>query len=321
MHFNSASERDFAFAMELLRAGFNKEEAKEGIRQLRRKHGDPKEKAERADYLEQTVSKASGRINERVQHDRRQPSLRFSSTDIFENVKETAWLVNDLIPKASIVFLVGDPKTGKSYFALEMALATALGRSSAGRFRTRMEKVLFLELEDGIQIMAPRYHGLINGYGGIQPTSEEFRIYMGHEMKFDQESSWNELCKQCDEFRPGLVVVDTLARCHSKDEISAREMTLVLDKLNQLRHLYGCAILVVHHFNKTMYDRTHFNRRTLRGSSTIEAAAEVIIRAQRNELGDAVDCIVSSKVSREIGFSYRLIENTVNGQPVAKIVA
>ena len=318
------SERDFSIACKLKQHGWGEADIKEALRLKRLEEGDEKGKAEREDYLERTVDSAYRQLsvqNQSVYTKNQSPyQIAFSSTEIFKDIKKTEWLVNDLLPKSSITFVVGDSKTGKSYFALETALSVSLGRLVAGRFNSVMERVLFLELEDGIQIMAPRYHALVNAYGQ-QPTSDQFRIYMGHEMKLDTESSYNQLLDQCKEFKPGLIVVDTLAKCHSKDEISAKEMTLVLDKLQRLRNDFRCAILIVHHFNKGQYERKHFNRRTLRGSTVIEASAEVIIRAQRNDLGDAVDCYVTSKVSPDTGFSYRLVEWSKDGKDYARLEA
>lgn len=321
--FDSQSQRDYAFTMAILRAGFNAQEAQEAISLLRKQDGDAKNKGHKVAYLEKTVNKAiqaqnfnNGSIASLVAPSK----ITFTDTSIFENIKQTEWLINDLIPKSSITFLVGDPKTGKSYFALEAALAVSLGRKVAQRFLTKCSRVLFLELEDGIQVMAPRFHALTNEYGQ-RPTSEQFKIYMGNAFALDKEESYEQLLRECDAFQPGLVVVDTLARCHNKDEINAKEMTEALGKLIKLRNDYGCALLILHHFNKASYLTSNFGRRSLRGSSVIEACAESIIRVQRLDADSPIEAHVRSKVAEDFGFSVVLKRSIKDGKEYASLVA
>jgi RecA-family ATPase len=107
----------------------------------------------------------------------------------------------------------------------------------------------------------------------------------------------------------------------SKDEISSKEMNIVVDRLARIRNDFQCAVFVVHHFNKAMYDQKAFFRRQMRGSSVIEAAAESIIKAQRTNDGQAVNAYVTSKVSQDMGFDYYWKEYIQDGEVFAKLTA
>ena len=58
------------------------------------------------------------------------------------------YLVGDILHEG-LTILAGKPKKGKSYFALDMSLAMAVGRLAFRRFPTKQQRVLYISLEDG----------------------------------------------------------------------------------------------------------------------------------------------------------------------------
>jgi hypothetical protein len=77
---------------------------------------------------------------------------------------------------------------------------------------------------------------------------------------------------------PRLIVVDTLARVLSGgDENTSRDVGTVIDAVAELQLLTGAAVLIVHHNSKAG---------SMRGSSALEGAADVILRTKRD--GDVV---------------------------------
>lgn len=58
------------------------------------------------------------------------------------------YFVTDILVEG-LTLLAGKPKKGKSYLALDMALAIACGREAFRKFRTEKARVLFVSLEDG----------------------------------------------------------------------------------------------------------------------------------------------------------------------------
>jgi len=79
-------------------------------------------------------------------------SLTFGKTgkDLMKKeLKEVDWLIDGLIPAGSRNSLVSKPKVGKTWLALEFALAIATGGYALGKFKCRQGSVLYLALEDG----------------------------------------------------------------------------------------------------------------------------------------------------------------------------
>lgn len=57
------------------------------------------------------------------------------------------YLVGEVLHEG-LTILAGKPKKGKSYFALDMSLALAVGRLAFRRFATQQQRVLYISLED-----------------------------------------------------------------------------------------------------------------------------------------------------------------------------
>lgn len=271
--------------------------------------------------LEKQVKSMCERYKDQVPKPVEDKSLKFTSTEIFDNVTEVEWLVEGLIPDESLTFLVGDPKGKKSWFALETALSVAMGKKVAGRFSTRKGTVLYIQLEDGLKRLAPRYHKLVRGYGS-EPDKENFVTYVGFELKLSNPDYWNMLLSKCREISPTLIVIDTLARSHNANENNTQEMSLIVDKLCQLRDAIHCSVLIVHHLRKESYMMGKPTKRVMRGNNVIEAAAESILTVCKDEKDDnLVYTNVVTKCDEEFDFAYKLEDSFVNGDKVVRIKA
>ena len=58
------------------------------------------------------------------------------------------YLVGEILHEG-LTILAGKPKKGKSYMALDMSLAMAVGRLAFRHFPTKQQRVLYVSLEDG----------------------------------------------------------------------------------------------------------------------------------------------------------------------------
>jgi hypothetical protein len=312
------SEIDYSLASTLARKGLDKDSIKSAIQEWRLSHGDQKGKREK--YLEKTAKNAidSCALPQPV---RDLQAVSFSDTSLFKEDFQVRWLVEDIIPEASLSFIVGDPKSKKSWFALETALAVALGQPVAGRFKTRKEPVLYLQLEDGLLRVSERFYKLTRSHGA-RPSNGAFTTYVGSALKFSNESAWQEIKKICDKKQPKLIVVDTLSKSHNYEENNVKEMTQLIDKFCYLRDTYGASVFVVHHLTKAfMSQGGHKVYRKMRGSTVIEAAAESILTVTSDEATGICDVHVVTKSNEEFGFHYKLHDHLINSKPAVRIEA
>lgn len=166
---------------------------------------------------------------------------RMSAADLLRAVyEEPRWIVPDLLPEGLCVF-AARPKAGKSWMALQLAIAVATG----GRFfgeQLEQGRVLYLALEDGDRRLAKRLAALecpqdvegIHFQFGIPPIGRGGVEY---------------LTGLVEEVDPVLVVVDTISRAleTSIDQDRNSGMTAALGPLQQMaldRHL--CCMLIDH---------------------------------------------------------------------------
>src|SRR6266571_8362816 len=80
------------------------------------------------------------------------------------------WIVNELIPRPGVTMLIGPPKVGKSFLALDLAFKVSRGEPFMGR-ATKASKVLYLQLDTSEKIMRDRGIALRNsGYDIVAPN-------------------------------------------------------------------------------------------------------------------------------------------------------
>lgn len=156
------------------------------------------------------------------------------------------WIVPDLIP-AGLSLLVGPPKVGKSWAALDIALAVAAGGRALGGLDVQAGAVLYLALEDGPARLKSR-QGILLGH---QPASEHFNAFTGWPRGINAARAAWEWCTDHPDTR--LIVVDTLARIRPARRHGGNaydEDTAALAPWQQLAEHFKVAVVLVHHDRK-----------------------------------------------------------------------
>jgi KaiC/GvpD/RAD55 family RecA-like ATPase len=193
-------------------------------------------------------------------------------------------LVHKLLGAESFAVLCGPPGCGKSFLALDIALAIARGVAIFGRAVT-CGAVLYVNAE---------------GFGGF---SNRLVAYERHHCLAGEEVSFAWIAAAPD-LGPGgsdaehvvaagvelqqltgrqvlLVVVDTLARSiGAGDENAGPDMAAFIGTCDRIRREFGAATLIVHHVGKN-------TERGMRGHSSLLAAADTVVNVERTGEGAA----------------------------------
>jgi DNA-binding transcriptional ArsR family regulator len=159
------------------------------------------------------------------------------------------WAIPELLPEG-LAILAGRPKYGKSFLALDFAVAVASGGRALQSVQCEAGAALYLALEDGERRLQDRIKRLV-AFGDELPTSLHLattarRLRGGLEDDLEQWLAGAE--------RPRLAVIDTLARV--RPEATGRgsayeEDARALAGLHDLsRRWPGVAIVIVHHVRK-----------------------------------------------------------------------
>lgn len=193
------------------------------------------------------------------------------AADLVRDTPEVAWLVDGILPVGRSLMLTGDAGSGKSWVALDLALAVDRGRPWLGRFQTRQGRVLVCDEENGDPTVRQRLMQALRGEEQAEDGTGcgvQFLSMAGLDLSDDAIVGAMETVLSGEHF--DLLVIDTLSSCHHADENDASGMRPVLDVLKRWMTTFGTAICLLHHRRKPSAgwdDSQH----AYRGSSALKA--------------------------------------------------
>jgi hypothetical protein len=158
----------------------------------------------------------------------------------------TRWVVPDVLPEG-LTLLAGKPKKGKSWMALGICEAVAVGGVAFGTKKVDQGDTLYLALEDHRKRLKKRLQKVLDG----RPAPE--RMHLHTEWPRLDEGGAEQLDEWLTEHPDArLVVIDTLAKIRrpvSGANVYAEDYG-ALEALLPLAAKHGVAIVVVHHLRK-----------------------------------------------------------------------
>jgi hypothetical protein len=172
------------------------------------------------------------------------------------------WIIPELLPKGETVLLVGSPKAGKTLLAIDAAFAIATGEGSFLGESVKQGKVLLVSCDESLSSTRGK---LIKR--GFRDCDKDFLRILPR-WTIDNLSALEE---QLEDFRPDLVIIDSLKRITVGSPISenSAEFGDNIYLLKETLTRYKAGGILVHHANKSN-DAMGVNK--VRGSSTIPAA-------------------------------------------------
>ena len=193
----------------------------------------------------------------------------------------TPWLVDGLCTEQAVMVIGGEPKTAKTWAAIEIAIAVATDTPAFGEFKIRNEtqRGAFLFLcEDGPRSVQRRVRSMIMGRGPVlSGWGKRLMVKALGSMTIDNPDA---LARYVATVRasgviPAVVVFDPLRDLHQNNEDSSTEMVNVYKSLRALRTVLGCAVIFVHHSGKVTADSDkRRGGQRLRGSSALHGAVD-----------------------------------------------
>lgn len=200
---------------------------------------------------------------------RREDTVQLLTVDEMLALPDPAWLVDGLIPDAGLGVLFGPSGVGKSFITLGVALSVASGVPWLGH-RVEQRYVVYIAAEGGAGLKKR-----VIAWMAEHPGADLSRMrFVTGAVNLLDPAKVAEVDAALDGLpeRPGLVVVDTLARSMvGGDENSAQDMGAFVAHLDLLGR--GDLVLVVHHTGRDGVAE--------RGSSALEGAADVRVKVSK----------------------------------------
>ncbi len=235
------------------------------------------------------------------------------------------WLIKPLIPTSGAALLYGDPKVGKSYMGIQLALALS-GQSSdwLGFPIGQVGKVLYLQLDTPRSVWAVRFYEMLQR-GKLQYESSKLLLADRESIAyypFDilQPLHMKYLRDIIQEHTPTAVIVDTLRESHSGDEDSSTVARNVIGNLVGACH--PAALIVISHGRKPNPDMDKDLLADHRGSSYITGRMDAIMRLTKTRLyytGRSIEA-GDIKVQRTDNGLWQPVPDEV-GPMIAKVMA
>lgn len=166
-----------------------------------------------------------------------------------ENIPAPEPLITDWLDLESLAVLYGRPNGGKSFMAIDMALCVATGSWWHGHEVVK-GPVLYVAAEGrrGLGIRQRAWKANAKLYGDDLLADMH---WLPRAVNLLDLVATSALTVICEELRPKLVVVDTLARSMAGgEENSGRDMGRVIDACAHLKERTGACVLLVHHTGK-----------------------------------------------------------------------
>lgn len=172
------------------------------------------------------------------------------------------WLIPELLPRGELVVLGGAPKCGKTLMAIDAAFAIATGEDFFLGLKCQRGKVLVISNDETVRSTKAKLsrRGFRLGDGKHLMVVSEWKIDQLYELE-----------KTMEEFKPDLVIVDSLKSISTNSKISenSAEFANIIYNFKTVLNQFNCAGILIHHTNK---NKEAMGVAKLRGSSSIVAA-------------------------------------------------
>jgi hypothetical protein len=211
-----------------------------------------------------------------------------------DTIPEPEPIVQGVLYRDSIAWLIGPPGSGKSFVALDIAGCVGTGEPWQTH-QVAHGPVLFVVAE---------------GLSGIRPHVRAWETASGIAMKdvsflpvavqAAEAASWQGLIGLAAELAPALIILDTQARVTvGLEENSAKDMGEFVHAVEKLRRASRACVLVVHHQGR--------NGDHMRGSTALEGAATTIVKVSKADDLLTVECSKQKDAAPFDEFALRMV--------------
>lgn len=208
------------------------------------------------------------------------------------------YLVDGIIPKASVCMFVAEPYTLKTFAALDVAVSVAHGTPWLGKHATKKGRVVYVNFEMHGSELKRRLR-LLGDDGGLVGRVTHPDLSLEH------EEFWAALAS----LRPELVVVDTLSAGNPNVEEKDPRAAEPLRRAAKMANDTNCTFLFVHHTTK---DASASKKSRVRGTGAIFGALDVcyFFESVGTSGASAVECIKMRSGPEPAKFVIKLSDST-----------
>lgn len=175
---------------------------------------------------------------------------RWTAAELYDlELPDTPYLLDHLVVDSGLTLLAGDFGAGKTWLALDLAIAMASGQSTAWGMDVEPGGVAFFAADNSFRMTQRRIKALTDGRGIEAPHDR--LVFDFDPLAFSEPSAAAVVRQAVEETGARLLVVDAIVRYLGRfDENSAGDVGTVMASLREIANATGCGVLIVHHLRK-----------------------------------------------------------------------
>lgn len=180
-----------------------------------------------------------------------------------------AWLIHSVLPIGGTVLIYGDAKQGKSYLALQMALAVVAGGEWMGFPVERTGRALYVQLDTPSNLWAADGEQYLKRLADLGHPMHPDLFFTDREtlgtwpFNITDPEHWARLRACVSDLSPEVVFIDTFREAHRGDENASDDMQHVVAALVSATR--PAALVLVHHSKKPNPEHGRDSRNDMRG--------------------------------------------------------
>jgi AAA domain len=206
----------------------------------------------------------------------------------------TTTIIPGVLAASGIAIMGGEPKTGKSWLTMSLALSVANKHQWLEKYEIETPgRVLYIATEGNTNAARHRFGGLAKGMD-IEPSAamRNIDLIWRKSVALDDPAFLVELAGMAHSYV--LIVVDVLRDAWSGDENDSRVVSPLIHSIREITN-FGPTVLLVQHFGKAAPGDERRLGQRLRGSGVLHASADSLIYLERSKSGTRTRASVESK--------------------------
>lgn len=170
--------------------------------------------------------------------------------DVRPEASRLRWLIEGLWGASAAGLIGGQPKLGKTFLAIDMAVSVASGTPCLGAYRVeRPGRAVVFHAEDSLGDVRERVEAVAR-HRGLPLRDLDLLVITAPSLRLDQPGHRERLVKTLQPLQPRILILDPLVRLHSRDENDSAQISELLSFLRDLQRRLDLAVVLVHHLRK-----------------------------------------------------------------------
>ncbi len=195
-------------------------------------------------------------VNKLIQEEDFGKFRSYSAIELLEmKFKPREFLIESLAREKDSIIFVGNEKSGKSLFVLQLIASATSQHPFLDKFEVKNPcRVTYVQLEGEIEDTQDRLKRLLKT---LECDSDLFQVLYSPPLELQNKEGINKLYEDITAFhKPDIIIIDPLYFAFSGSLSQDDIVRQFIGNLRILKEKLGCAIILVHHTHKKKWDNT-----------------------------------------------------------------